>query len=347
MSSSVILTVPRLTKWRDLDEIDKTLLSELGKNARASSLQITKRLQSLGYSLTDRAVRKRLERLERRDIVVGYSAILSPRFTSEKVHRTLLLKFKHAHNQKMLERLAAFADRSRFCTYSGRIVGDMDWIGHFTFESQRQCELEINNFLFTFEELIETYRSYATHAVKCTPYSVIDVHDKKERQHAAYEVLSSLQEYDNLNERLQATVEALVKIMGAKFGRMWLLDKERKYLNLKFSAGRYRELHGTFSKIPIGACKLGEIAGTNKPLSSNDLIHDPLANFPDKISPREKVQSFAGYPLTYHYEAVGVLAIFSEKYFSPGDFELFELFSKKVSKDITNHFDAHELLVGE
>jgi len=337
----------RSLKVPHLDEIDRMVLSEVGKNARTSSLQITRRLQALGYSLTDRAVRKRLQRLERIDIIIGYSAILSPAVTSEKTNRVVLLKFKHPYESQMLERLATYVNQSPFCTYSARMNGDIDWIGHFTFESEKQCELENSSFLVTFKELIENYRSYDSHTIKCMPYSILDAHDQKERQRQVYEILNSLREYDNLNERLQATVEALVQVMKAKFARLWVTDKEGRYLNLKFSAGRYKELHGPFSRIGVGACKIGEIARTNKPQVSNDLIRDPLSNFPDRISSRDKVQSFAGYPLTCKDNVVGVLAMFSERYFSPSDFEIFEIFSKKVSKDITNHIEAHELLVAE
>jgi repressor of nif and glnA expression len=50
---------------RLLDEIDKMILSQLGKNPRMSSLQIAHTLKEMGYDITDRSVRHRLERLEK------------------------------------------------------------------------------------------------------------------------------------------------------------------------------------------------------------------------------------------------------------------------------------------
>jgi hypothetical protein len=50
---------------RLLDEINKMILSQLGKNARMSSLQIAHTLKEMGYDITDRSVRHRLERLEK------------------------------------------------------------------------------------------------------------------------------------------------------------------------------------------------------------------------------------------------------------------------------------------
>jgi repressor of nif and glnA expression len=49
-----------------LDEVDKVVLSQLGKNARMSSLQIAHTLKDIGYDITDRTIRHRLERLEKK-----------------------------------------------------------------------------------------------------------------------------------------------------------------------------------------------------------------------------------------------------------------------------------------
>jgi DNA-binding Lrp family transcriptional regulator len=56
-----------------MDEIDKRLLAALGENARAPAAQLGRRL---GLSRT--TVQSRIERLERRGVIVGYTARLSP-----------------------------------------------------------------------------------------------------------------------------------------------------------------------------------------------------------------------------------------------------------------------------
>jgi DNA-binding Lrp family transcriptional regulator len=81
-----------------LDEIDKIILSYLGKNARIPSTEIRSNLQDMGYKITERAVRYRLQRLEKDNMILGYSAILNPKFVSEKINRTIILKFKFSHN---------------------------------------------------------------------------------------------------------------------------------------------------------------------------------------------------------------------------------------------------------
>jgi repressor of nif and glnA expression len=46
--------------------VDKVILSQLGKNARISSLQIAYTLKNMGYDITDRSIRHRLERLQKK-----------------------------------------------------------------------------------------------------------------------------------------------------------------------------------------------------------------------------------------------------------------------------------------
>jgi DNA-binding Lrp family transcriptional regulator len=334
-------------KDSNLDEIDRMVLCEVGKNARASSLQITRRLRGFGYLLTDRAVRKRIERLEKNNVIQRYSAILHPGFLSNKTHRTLLLKFKHTQGLRTeVDRLTSYVNESSFCTFSARLTGDYDWICHFIFESPEQYELETDSFLHRFQELIADHRAYESYTMKSVPYSVLDAHDQSERKRQVYEILNSLKRFDNLNDRLKSTVESLVSVMGAKFARIWLVDKDRENIILKFSAGKYRNLHGEFSKIPIGAYKIGEVVTTNKACVSNDVVHDPRISHP-VWAKKERLRSFAGYPLTYNNKAIGVLAMFSEEYLSPSAFELLDLFSRELSKAITIHFEAHQLLVGE
>ena len=60
--------------------------------------------------------------------------------------------------------------------------GDFDWISHFVFESVEQYELESNNFLNRFADLIADYRSYESKAVKVSPYAILDEHDMIEKK---------------------------------------------------------------------------------------------------------------------------------------------------------------------
>ena len=135
-----------------LDEVDKVILSYLVKNSRTSSLEIRKQINNLGFSITDRAVRHRITGLVKKKIVLGYSAILNPELaTSNKVNRTILLKFKYSKNsENLVKLLEEYVQESSFCIYASKLNGDFDWICHFVFDSVEQYEIESINFLNIF-----------------------------------------------------------------------------------------------------------------------------------------------------------------------------------------------------
>lgn len=71
-----------------------------------SSREIQKVVSGIGHEITERAIRYRLQTLERKNIILGYSAIVNPSFISEKLNRTIILKFKNSSNSSVLiERL--------------------------------------------------------------------------------------------------------------------------------------------------------------------------------------------------------------------------------------------------
>jgi DNA-binding Lrp family transcriptional regulator len=330
-----------------LDEIDKLILSYLGKNARISSAEIAKNLHDIGYNITERAIRYRLGRLEKTNTIIGYSAILNPAvILSEKINRTIILKFKFSKDiQNLIDRLKNYVEEAPFCVYSARLIGggDFDWICHFVFDSIEQYELENNNFLNRFVELITDYRSYESKTVKSSPYVLFDEYGLKEQKFYVYKILNSLKKYDNLNDKLQVIVESLVKYFNAKLARVWLVDKERRNLILKFSAGKYKNIDGEFSRVSIDSLKIGAIVKTKKPAITNDVINDPRIKYP-AWAKKENLKSFAGYPLIYKGESVGVLGMFSEKKLRPADFEILGIFCDQLSKELAGLFDALDFL---
>jgi transcriptional regulator with GAF, ATPase, and Fis domain len=108
-----------------------------------------------------------------------------------------------------------------------------------------------------FAELIADYRSYESRTIKVSPYSVFDEQGLKEQKQRVYQILNSIKKHDNLNDKLQEIVESLVKYFGAKFARIWFVDKERRNLILKFSAGKDKNIDGEFSRVSIDSLKLG------------------------------------------------------------------------------------------
>jgi DNA-binding Lrp family transcriptional regulator len=328
------------------DKIDRMILYHLGKNARISSSEIAQNLHEAGLEITDRAIRQRLSRLENSNVILGYSAMLNPRFISEssKISKTVLIKFRlSAKSRTLIERLEAFVQDSIFCVYSARLSGDFDLACHFIFESAEQFDLENSTLLQRFADLIADYRVYDSKALKIHPYSVYDEHELSEMKRQINSILNSLKRFDDLKERLQATVESLVEHFQASFARLWIVDKEKRNLILRFSAGKYRNIEGEFSKISIDSVKVGQIAKTKKPIISNDVVSDPRIKHHDWAK-KEKMQSFAGYPLMHKGKIIGVLAMFSEKKLSPAEFEILGLFCDHISKELSMLFSAQEFL---
>lgn len=327
-----------------VDEVDRIILSQLGKNARMSSQELQKILDVLGHNITDRGIRHRLQKLEKNNVILGYSAILNPNILSEKINRTIVLKFKFSKDTpELIDRLTSYVVDAQFCIFSSRLSGDYDWICHFIFDSIEQYDLETNNFLNRFGELISDFRSYESNTIKSSPYMIYDEQEIKERKRRIYEILESLKKYDNINDRFQEIVECVVKYFGASFARIWFVDKQRKELILKFSAGKYTHIDGSFSRVSINSLKIGHIAKTNKPVVSNDVVNDPRIKIHDWAK-KEKLKSFVGYPLSYKGKAVAVVAMFSKKKLNHLEFELFGLFSEQLSKELTGFFEAKDFL---
>ncbi|TLX75438.1 MAG: Lrp/AsnC family transcriptional regulator [Thaumarchaeota archaeon] len=79
--------------WSDLDEVDQKIIAILNKNARTPSKGIAKELRKSGVEVSDRTIRKRIERLEKNGIIKGYKAVLSG-VSSTDEFEALFLKFK-------------------------------------------------------------------------------------------------------------------------------------------------------------------------------------------------------------------------------------------------------------
>lgn len=328
-----------------MDAIDKVILSHLGRNARTSSQDIAKILQGMSFTITDRAVRQRLERLQKNKVIVGYAAILNPNLVSEKVNRTILVKFKYSKTlSEAIERLTRYVNESPFCIYAARLSGDFDWVCHFVFSSVEQYDLETNNFLNRFADLIADFRSYESKATKSSPYVLFDEYESHEKKLQVHTILNSIKKHDNLNDRLHAIAESLVKYFDAKFARIWFYDKKSKTLILKYSAGKYKNINGEFSKIPLNSLKIGAVAKTKKPVVSNDVLHDPRIKY-HGWAKKEKLRSFAGYPIMYNGDLVAVLGMFSQKTLSPSDFEILGMFSDQLSKELSGFFETKDFLV--
>ena len=79
--------------WSNLDKIDQKIIAILNKNARTPSKEISSELRNAGLDVSDRTIRKRIERLEKNGIIKGYKAVLSDVSGAEEFE-ALFLKLK-------------------------------------------------------------------------------------------------------------------------------------------------------------------------------------------------------------------------------------------------------------
>jgi PAS domain S-box-containing protein len=124
------------------------------------------------------------------------------------------------------------------------------------------------------------------------------------------DISSSLAAGNETQGTLQACCAGLVLHLDVAFARIWTLNDDSDILELQASAGQYTHLDGAHSRIKVGEFKIGRIAANREPHLTNDTYND--LNVGDRDwARREKMQSFAGYPLQVDGRIVGVVAMFS------------------------------------
>jgi len=121
-------------------------------------------------------------------------------------------------------------------------------------------------------------------------------------------------------EMLQRCTDSLVRHLDILFARIWIIDDSGTMLELQASSGRYTHKDGLHSRIPVGKFKIGTIASEGMPHFTNTVKDDSLITDQDWVR-REKIASFAGYPLIIENMVIGVMAMFSLKPFSEETFE--------------------------
>ena len=95
-------------------------------------------------------------------------------------------------------------------------------------------------------------------------------------------------------------------------------------------------LDDDFSRMPLNVRKIGKIAATGEPLLLSDLTNDKqwIAR-PDWVK-RERIESFAGQPLIFRGEVLGVLAIFDRAVLREEEFKEMRLFADYAAIAIAN-----------
>jgi formate hydrogenlyase transcriptional activator len=162
----------------------------------------------------------------------------------------------------------------------------------------------------------------------------------------ALQMVSSL----DLQIVLTTITQGLVDELDAAFARIWLLGpgdlcaqcykaaecaNRTRCLHLAASAGLYTNLNGEYRRIPLGALKIGRIAQGWGPMSTNDVMSDD--RLPNKPWMSENgLQSFAGHPLTFRGELLGVLALFGRRPLTEEEFDRLAVFANEAAVAIKN-----------
>lgn len=114
--------------WSNLDEVDQKIIAILNKNARTPSKEIATELKRSGVDVSDRTIRKRIERLEKNGIIKGYKAVLSGVSSSDEFE-VLFLKFKVMRSvESITESVKTFVKTFPNYLFVATIDGDWNMI---------------------------------------------------------------------------------------------------------------------------------------------------------------------------------------------------------------------------
>ena len=154
----------------------------------------------------------------------------------------------------------------------------------------------------------------------------------------------------DLQTVLTTITQGLVDELDGAFARIWLLGpgdlcadcykaadctNRARCLHLEASAGLYANLNGEYRRIPLGALKIGKIAQGFGSMYTNDILGDD--RLPNKQWMKDNgLRSFAGYPLKFRWELLGVIAMFGRRPLSEEEFERLAVFANQAAIAIKN-----------
>jgi transcriptional regulator with GAF, ATPase, and Fis domain len=157
---------------------------------------------------------------------------------------------------------------------------------------------------------------------------------------------------------LKMIVDGLVERANLALARIWLMGPgdscancsmvgecpdRLRCLHLAASAGRsqvdgseWNGIEGKFRRIPLGVQKVGQVASTGKSFLIEDaFLYPDLTAQPEWIR-REGIHGFAGHPLIFHEETLGVLGAFGRMQFLDEHFKWLRLFADQAAVSIAN-----------
>jgi transcriptional regulator with GAF, ATPase, and Fis domain len=171
-------------------------------------------------------------------------------------------------------------------------------------------------------------------------------------------IMLSIAQARSVEPILEQIVRGVAEVWDVALARLWLLETASECaicspkgdlntaeceLHLVASVGasldgntRHESTQGNAHRIPVGARKIGRIAQTGEPLLIPEVspAQEWVAD-PDWVR-RERVETFAGQPLIFRGEVLGVLAVFSRQKFSDDEFSWLRTFADHAAVAIWN-----------
>ena len=131
-------------------------------------------------------------------------------------------------------------------------------------------------------------------------------------RHTAFraDVGLALSNREGLTDILEECAGAAVRHLDAALCRVWTLNRETRFLELRASSGLDAQLDGPQARVPVGKLEIGLLAEERKPYFTNDVASDPRVSDKEWAA-RNELVSFAGYPLVAGNRCVGAIALFS------------------------------------
>ena len=144
-----------------IDNIDRQILNLLIANARNSTRTIVKKLSDLGTNMSERGVAKRIARLEKLNVIHGYTTMVDLNQVNMPILRLVTVKFTSPKDfVTRVESMKEYLTNAPYCDFSARTNGNIDWIELKFFNNHQQAQQEEDLYRAWFGDIIEDYRSY-------------------------------------------------------------------------------------------------------------------------------------------------------------------------------------------
>jgi transcriptional regulator with GAF, ATPase, and Fis domain len=158
---------------------------------------------------------------------------------------------------------------------------------------------------------------------------------------------------------LRKIVDGLASQPGVALSRVWLLPsihvpsswqrppdsrEDVGCLRLVASAGSpmnspgedWSFLHGHFSRVSLNIGKVGQLAADRQPILIKDFAPQVDWIVRPEWAKREGIRSFAGYPLVFLGNLLGVIGVFSRRPFEEHEFTWLGLFANHAASAVAN-----------